>query len=1162
MRQTFKYIQVVLGCLAVIIGLSVVTNAQFKAGVQGNVTDGVGGVIGGAAVTLTNNETGEIRKTTTNDDGFYRFPLLKPGLYTITAEQEGFKQRVINNVKVDAESVRGVDIKLEIGGISEVVIVQADNAPLETEDASVRKTITTDEILRLPQAGRDPYELVRLAPGVFGAGARSGSGGSVGLPNTSGPDGSSIGIFGTENRPAISANGQRVSANNFQIDGVSVNSQTWGGAAVITPTQEAVKEVQVTSSSYSAEDGRNSGAQIKVVSQNGTNKFHGSAFFNYSDPGWNAFNSGFTIIDPRIRNNNGTPRTVVVNPQRVENRNKTYGGSLGGPIFRNKLFFFFAYEGLRQRFNDTYSAFIETDQLRQFIISRGGVSSQIVASEGVMPRVVSVRSETCASFGNFFGADNCQNVAGGFDLGSPAGALGQYVPGNARLGGGLDGIPDVLYVDLENPRSTDGNQYVTRIDFEATQKDKFAFSLFYTPRYSSGVNTSAQSRPMADINSDRLNYNTAFSYIRTISPTIINEARVNFTSWGYNEVDANPDTNFGIPRVEIEQFVPTNRISFGAPRSANTPGIISETQFNIRDTVTVIRGNHAFRFGVDYRKDRNENPGTGAARPVYTFVGPWNFANDAPIFYGIQASLTGEPLAGQAPFNTGGTALFIQDDWKVRPNLTLNLGLRWEYFNPVSSEEGLGVLILGPNGLVDSRVEQREKLWNPDRDNFGPQFGVAWTPEMFENKMVVRGGIGLGYDRLPNSLPANARRNPPNVGNFNICCGSASNPFVGGQIVYTLGNDRTPTSFPRNPNIGRGINPATGGPTVGTVEIYDINNNFIQPHVYRYSLEGQYELPYKLVGTLGYQGSRSQNFVRIEPLHLTMTPSTTFRPVFYGKSDVYGYYNAMNARLQRRFSNGFQFDLNYRFAKSLDSYSFEAPCACTNQTFPIDQSEEFGPSDFDVRHFVTLSGLWDVPFFRNRNTWAGKLLGGWQLSGILTRHTGFPFTPTISSSVRGPNGEFFGPIRPVEYYGERPAGNSNENFLRAGGLFPNNLIVDANGRVVNCNEGAGCSNYFQTVRNGDSYISNPPGIGRNTFFGPKYFNVDMSVQKRFGLPNLGILGENPNFDIRFNFFNILNSQNIAQLGSASSNRINNANFGEATGLLSGRVVEMQLRFSF
>ncbi|HSK70362.1 MAG TPA: carboxypeptidase-like regulatory domain-containing protein, partial [Pyrinomonadaceae bacterium] len=645
--------------IAVIALFSIIANAQFRAGVQGTVTDVTGAVIPGATVVLTNKETGQTKQTVTSDAGFYRFSALPPGMYTLTVEQQSFKKRVVEDVKVDAESVRGFDVQLEAGGIAETVTVQADNAPLETEDASVRKTITNVEVQRLPQVGRDPYELVRLAPGVFGAGARSASGGSVGLPNTSGPGGSDISIFATENRPAISANGQRVSANNFQIDGVSVNSQTWGGAAVITPTQEAVKEVQVTSSSYSAEDGRNSGAQIKVVSQNGTNQFHGSAFFKYNDPGWNAHNSGFTIIDPNIRSANGLPRRVDVARRRVETRDKTFGGSLGGPIFRNKLFFFFAYEGLRARSNNPYEAFIETDQLRQFIANRGGISSQIVSAEGALPRVISIIPVPCSRF-VFPRGNRCREVAGGLDLGSPPAGVrvGQYAPINdAMFYGDFDGIPDVQYALLENPSLTDGSQYVTRIDYEATQKDKFAFSLFYTPRFSSSVNTAAQSRPMADINSDRLNYNMAFTYIRTFTPTILNEARVNFTRWGYDEVEANPDTNFGIPRVEIEQFVPTNRINFGAPRGANTPGTIEEIQLNIRDVLTWIRGNHAFKFGIDYRQDKNENPGTGAARPIYTFVGPWNFANDAPIFYEVQASLTGEPLAGQAPFNTGGTAL-------------------------------------------------------------------------------------------------------------------------------------------------------------------------------------------------------------------------------------------------------------------------------------------------------------------------------------------------------------------------------------------------------------------------------------------------------------------------------------------------------------------------
>lgn len=479
MRRTTLCGLNLLWCAAVIVGFVLNADAQFRASVQGTVTDTVNAVVPGATVTLTNTETGQTQQTVASDEGFYRFSALPPGIYTISFEQSSFKKRVIENVKVDAEAVRGVDVQLETGGIAETVTVEAEDAALQTEDANVQKTITTQEVERLPQVGRDVYELIRLAPGVFGAGARSGSGASVGLPNTSGPGGSNEGIFQTENRPAVSANGQRVSANNFQIDGVSVNSQTWGGAAVITPTQEAVKEVQVTSSSYSAEDGRNSGAQIRVVSQNGTNRFRGSAFFKYNDPGWNAFTPTINIA--------GTTRRIQAN--RVETRNKTFGGSFGGPVLRNKLFFFFAYEGGRVNNTDTYEAFIETDQLRQFIISRGGVSAQIVGAAGSQPRVVSILPVECANYTFSANGNRCRNVAGGLDLGSPLGALRQYVPTTAPVtgglnrtqqesfGGGFDGIPDIQRALLVDPGVQRGDQYVTRIDYEATKKDKLASTL-------------------------------------------------------------------------------------------------------------------------------------------------------------------------------------------------------------------------------------------------------------------------------------------------------------------------------------------------------------------------------------------------------------------------------------------------------------------------------------------------------------------------------------------------------------------------------------------------------------------------------------------------------------------------------------------------------------
>ncbi|HVF90429.1 MAG TPA: carboxypeptidase regulatory-like domain-containing protein, partial [Blastocatellia bacterium] len=310
-----------VACAVLLMGLSVAAIAQFTASIQGTVTDASGAIVSGATVTVTNNETSRSQQVTASDEGFYRVTGLAPGTYTVTAELPGFRKKVIENVIVNAEAPQGVNIALEAGEVSESVTVTADEATtqLQTETANVSRAITTAEILRLPQVGRDPYELIRLTPGVFGDGGRSGSGGAVNIPNVAGPGGSNSSIFQVENQVQISANGQRVSANNFQIDGVSVNSLGWGGAAVVTPNQESVKELRVLSSSYSAEDGRNSGAQIKVVSQNGTNEFHGSALFKYNDPGLNAFNKYDGPTTPR---------------QRVEQRFRQFGGSIGGPILR------------------------------------------------------------------------------------------------------------------------------------------------------------------------------------------------------------------------------------------------------------------------------------------------------------------------------------------------------------------------------------------------------------------------------------------------------------------------------------------------------------------------------------------------------------------------------------------------------------------------------------------------------------------------------------------------------------------------------------------------------------------------------------------------------------------------------------------------------------
>ncbi|MBA2620589.1 MAG: TonB-dependent receptor, partial [Acidobacteria bacterium] len=1092
---------------------------------------------------------------------------LAPGKYNLTVEQTGFKKQVIENLDVAAENVQGADVILETGGISEVVTVTDQPTTLETENGSVQKSITTEEIRNLPQQGRDPYELARLAPGVLAPGARGGNGNSVGLPNTTGPGGSNSSIVQSENQVPISASGQRLSQNNFQIDGVSVTSLQFGGAANITPNQESVKEVQILSSSFSAEDGRNSGAQIKVVSQNGTNDFHGSAFFKYNDPSLNAFN--------RFFGNSARPAT----PQRVETRFRQFGGSIGGPLpffnfgeggpafnsGKDRSFFFFSTEAVRNNTNNTFRGFVETAQYRQQVIAArpNGLTARILADPNSAPRISSVIPRTCLDFfGNPGDASNlCRQVAGGLDLGSVTGSLGATT---GPTGGGFDGIPDIQFAELTSPQRTGGNQFNFRTDFNAGDNDRLAFIGYFTPRNDDLLSdASSRSRPNSDLQNKPFTYSLTGTYIHTFSATVLNEFRANFVQFKQNQVEDSTRTNFGIPRIEIEGAGFNNdRLRFGAVQSDTTPAIFNQKTFEVRDTLTQVLGNHAVKYGAEFRREVSDNDLSGGSRPLFTFPGLFNFANDAAVFEIFDVDpRTGVRADARRNFRNDFYGFFVQDDWKVRPNLTLNLGLRYEYFAPLKEGQNrLSGLVLGQSArtLLDARLQIVDSLTDPDRNNFAPRVGFAYSPNfkrlgflsgLGENRAVIRGGGGIFYNRTPNVLLSNSRLNPPFFARRFICC------FSEGGVQYSLGATNSPFSFPANTSLIQGIDPSSGSILGGNAEIYGSERRLPNSEVYKYALEFQYELPYNIVASVGYEGSQSRNLIRIVNLNFFYQPrlsnsGTTggFAPVYYLKPDVNANYNGLNVRAERRFAQGFQISANYRFAKSLDQLSYEGPGFVTNQTYPLDQRQEKGPSDYDVRHNFVLAGIYELPFFRgNKNSLAYKLLGGFEVNGIVTTHTGYPWTPLLGAGLRTPSGEFFGPIRPVFYNGQQPSSNSNANFLRPGGIFP----------------GGGGAYFGTAAPTNPDFAANPPAIGRNTFRGPKYFNVDISIAKRFGLPNIGVLGESSNLELRANFFNVFNTLNLAPFNFGDGNTfVGNSNFGEAVNGLSGRVVEFQARFRF
>ena len=707
-----------VAAIALGIGLHVAL-AQFGGVIQGTIKDSSGAAVPAAKVTLTQIDSERKQQTTAGAEGFYRFAGLAPGGYWVEASARGMQNRRVEGIQLAGEAIQGVDVTLAAGPVSQTVTVHADITPaLDTETGNVATELSAQAVTSLPQVGRDPYELLRLAPGVFGDAARSGSGGSVALPNASGPGGSNSSLFQTENQMPVVANGQRTSQNNYEVDGVSVNSLEWGGAAILTPNQESVKSVQVASGVYSAEAGRNSGAQIRVVSQNGTDQLHGSGVFKYNDPSFSAYN--------QFGGPDGAP------PIRVDQYLRQFAASVGGPVVRNKLFFFFSYEGLRQNTTNYETTWAVTPQFRQEVIAQrpGSIAAQVLANPATLPRVSSYLPTPCPSG---FAGGTCQQVSGGLDIGSLTGTRGQYVDfANDPTGGGLLGIPDIAFAQVRLPGSTDGNQYNARIDFNATAKDSLAVSTFFTKLDQVSADATSGGEPIGDLPFRPLNSSATATYNRILSPTMLNEARFNFSRFADDGLADAAKVDFGIPRIEVEGLALPAQLEFGAPQADTTPSLLAQNQFEFRDTLSKVVGTHALKAGVEVRWEQDNNSLVGGARPDYSFQGLFNLANDTPIYEGIDASpLTGAPADSQRYFRTQTYAAFLQDQWKVKPSLTLTLGVRWEYYSPLTEKRGeLSNLFFNtPGTLVNATVQRVNELYAPDRRNFAPRIGFAYNPQ-------------------------------------------------------------------------------------------------------------------------------------------------------------------------------------------------------------------------------------------------------------------------------------------------------------------------------------------------------------------------------------------------------------------------------------------------
>jgi hypothetical protein len=1146
-------------------------HAQYRAGIQGTVVDSQGAAVSGAKVTVTADETGITQETTTDDAGVYSVNRLAPGLYTVTAEKEGFKKKVLDKVNIIGDQVSSVNVSLEVGQVTESVTVNGDQLPaIDTESGQIAGTVTDKEVQALPSFGRDVFQLLQLAPGAFGDGARDSGGNTFNLPSTEiGGTGATDAIFKTENGGQITAGGARTNQNNYTIDGVGVTSVSWGGTSVITPNEDSVKEVKVISNNYDAENGRYAGGQVQVISANGTNEFHGSAFFKADRPGLNAYNDW------------GGPYGGA--PQRNTSRFNQIGGSVGGPIWKNKIFFFFTYETIRNDSTSTSTGWYETPQLLA-MAPTGSIASKFTTYPGTGVNATSIVNETCASIGLVQGT-NCNEIPGkGLDIGSPlTTALGTADPtysssANPGVGNGLDGIPDLMFVNTSSPSPSTEVQYHGRLDWNLTSKDLLAFSIYEVPVSSSFYNGPA--RPMNYYHHDAINEAMTLVWDHTFSPTLVNEARVNAAGWRWNEITSNPQEPWGLPNANIDNIGSANPQNFGAPG----PSVFDQWTYGAKDTLTKVQGSHTLKFGGEFTRLLFVDEAPWSARPSYNFRNYWDFLNDAPyVENGTFDPTTGVPTSFRKDTRENITAAFLQDSWKVRSNLTLTLGMRWEYFGPLTEKNGnLAVAELGntPSTLLTGAyVRLGGNLFNTSPANFGPQLGFAWSPggikgHEFNSKLVFRGGFGIAYSGIEEAITLNGRNNPPFV--------SSNSTLSGSQILYEIPSDvHDFNGYPSNPFAVTAFT-SNNLPVSSVVGVTGYTNNMPSTYTYHYSFEGQYDVGRQWVATVGYQGSTSRHLTMQSNLDVLYSQITPLNPAVnnfdYYTNTGNANFNALLGQIQHEFSHSFLLDAQYRFSKCMDdgSNNFAVP------NYQWDPSSAWGPCDYDVRNAFKVFGVWTPRIFRG-NDWKEKILGGWSISGIFNWHTGFPWTPvyqiipdpsnptsaaaafntcnlvfTNGGCASGSNNSLI----PAAYLGGAGSDHSNSTFKKAGGNFPNGGYA-----------------YFTppSFTPGPDFpnvgpLPGAPGIGRNTFTGPGYRDVDATLSKSFGLPNNKILGENSKIEFRANFYNLFNNLNLANVQNVVGSLFTNSGdgtqvnsqpfFGTAQNALGGRTIELQARFSF
>jgi hypothetical protein len=597
--------------------------AQFSSALQGTITDTQQAFVPNATVRVTNATTGVTREAMTSADGVYRVPSLGAGVYTVEVEKAGFLKAQREQLKLGISETLRLDFTLEVSGVAETVTVESRAPLVETEQGRVSGRVDRTLLQEMPLSGRNLYNLLALQPGVTGRGFSASISGGGGADDS----------FAGESAPRINASGQRDEANNFTVDDTSTNGVARGGITNLTPNTESVEEVRVVSNNFSAVDGRNPGAQIQVITKGGTNEFRGSGSYYFTSNELSAKNVFETSV-----------------PEFSKNQ---FGYSLGGPIARNRLFFFTSYEGLRQEGARGSTFTVETPEFRNFVLQT---------------RPNSVAARLLRDFPS--AVDPTSNFR---DLGSPA-------PG-ANVVGPNDGILDVGTAFFVPEGWRDGDQFSARVDYELKPgRDRLYGNFYRTRSYAvTGGIRPAFNRPTPNWTT----FGNA-NYTHTFNSSKLNEFR-----GGVMRLVGLPDTP---EHLEIPGITITGATGFG---QSGYPNGWWQTNWHFKDIFTWVASNHMLKMGGELRQMYGSATNTNNYIPAYSFTSLLNFADDESIQMTRYVDpRTGEPVTAYSELTQTEWAMFINDDWKVTQNFTLNVGLRYENYGTFKdSDDGLRNLI-------------------------------------------------------------------------------------------------------------------------------------------------------------------------------------------------------------------------------------------------------------------------------------------------------------------------------------------------------------------------------------------------------------------------------------------------------------------------------------